>query len=155
MRNASVNCPFCGVLNRVDLEQLLRGPKCGGCGRPLHLDRPQAISGDSLDRVLGETDVPVLLDCYAAWCAPCRIMAPLLDEVAHDRAGEILVAKLDTDRDPGVAGRLGVRSIPTLIVFVRGQEIARQVGVVPRRTLDEMLTTASAACTSYSPGATT
>jgi thioredoxin len=83
--------------------------------------------------------VPVLVDFYADWCGPCKIMAPLLDDVAHRRAGEMLVLKLDTDRNPATQQRYGVRGIPTLIVFRDGKEVARRVGAVPPAELDAFL----------------
>ncbi len=142
-RRATVSCPFCGTLNRIDLGRLGDGPKCASCGRPLLLDRPQQVPGDALDRIVAETDVPVLIDFYADWCGPCRIMAPVLDAIALERAGEVLVGKLDTDRYPAEAVRFGVRGIPTLIVFSGGREVARQVGSVPRSALEALLTSAS------------
>jgi thioredoxin 2 len=138
-RRATVNCPFCETLNRVDLTRLGDGPKCGGCARPLRLDRPQRIPGAALDRIVADAEVPVLIDFYADWCGPCRIMAPVLDELAHDRAGEVLVCKLDTDRNPDEATRFGIRGIPTIILFSGGGEVARKVGAVPRAGLEELL----------------
>jgi thioredoxin 2 len=137
--HGTVGCPSCGTLNRVDLARLEDRPKCAHCGQPFQLDRPQAVSGEALDRIVAGTDVPVLIDFYADWCGPCRIMAPVLDQFARDRAGEVLVGKLDTDRDSDVALRLGIRGIPTLIVFSDGREVARQVGVVFRSGLDALL----------------
>src|SRR5260370_976003 len=96
------SCPSCDTLNRVDLARLEDGPRCATCGQPLELDRPHTVAGDALDRVVAGTDVPVLIDFYADWCGPCRFMAPVLDEFARDRAGEVLVGKLDTHRDPDV-----------------------------------------------------
>jgi thioredoxin 2 len=138
-RQVTLSCPFCETLNRVDLTRLADGPRCGSCQRPFHLDRPQAIPGEALDRILAETDVPVLIDFYADWCGPCRIMAPVLDEFARERAGEVLVGKLDTDRHPYAAIRFKVRGIPTLMVFSAGREVARQTGAVPRSGLDALL----------------
>lgn len=143
-RQASVSCAFCGALNRVDLARLDDGPKCGGCGRPLLLDRPQPVAGEALERIVQETSVPVLIDFHADWCGPCRIMAPVLDDLARDRAGAVLVGKLDTDRYPAAAVRHGVRGIPTLILFAGGREVARHVGMLPRSGLDAMLELASA-----------
>jgi len=148
-KQATISCPFCATLNRVDLGRLADGPKCGDCGRPLLLDRPQPVPGDVLDRVVGESDVPVLIDFYADWCGPCKIMAPVLDDLARDRTSELFVGKLDTDRYPDVSQRFDVRGIPTLILFQGGREVARRVGAVPRRELDAMLS--GTAATSSTP----
>ena len=138
-RRATLRCAFCSKLNRVHMDRAADRPKCGGCGRPLLLDRPVRISGEDLDRVVRESDVPVLVDFYADWCGPCKIMAPVLDELASDRVGEILVTKLDTDANPQISASFGIRGIPTLILFRGGSEVTRQTGAVPRATLDEML----------------
>jgi thioredoxin 2 len=136
---ATVVCPFCGTLNRVDLTRIGQHPKCGKCGKPILLDRPIAISDDTFDRVTTDTTVPVVVDFYADWCGPCKIMAPLLDDVAHRRAGELLVVKLDTDRNPLTGQRFGIRGIPTLIAFRKGQEVGRRVGAVPPPELEAFL----------------
>src|SRR5205814_1126569 len=83
----------------------------------------------TLVAVLEGTDVPVVLDGYADWCGPCKIMAPVLDDFARERQGEVLVLKLDTDRNPATTHRFGIRAIPTLLVFRQGQEVGRQMGV--------------------------
>ena len=142
-KRATIACPVCDALNGVDLERLVDGPRCGECGRPLQLDRPQPISAEALDRIVAETDVPVVIDFYADWCGPCRLMAPILDALALERAGEVLVGKLDTDRYPAVTMRFGVRGIPTLIVFSGGREVARQVGAMSRSALDALLGSSS------------
>ncbi|MGH7568613.1 MAG: thioredoxin [Gemmatimonadales bacterium] len=138
-RRATVACPFCGTLNRVDLTRIKDRPKCGSCGRPLRLDRPLAVSDATLERVVAETTVPVFVDFYADWCGPCKIMAPILDDIAQGRTGEVVVLKLDTDRNPVMTERFGVRGIPTLILFQEGREAGRKVGAVPRAELDALL----------------
>jgi thioredoxin 2 len=144
-RKATVECPFCATLNRVDLGRALDRPKCGACGRPILLDRPQAASDDTLEQILRETEVPVVVDFYADWCPPCRVMAPRLDEVARDRAGQVLVVKLDTDHNPVMAERYGIRGIPTLIGFSVARETGRLVGIVARQQLDELIDSATGA----------
>ena len=138
-RIATVACPFCATLNRVDLARLADRPRCGECKRPILLDRPIAVSDANLERVLAGTDVPVVMDGYADWCGPCKIMAPVLDDFARDRSGEVLVTKLDTDRNPVTTQRLGIRAIPTLIVFRSGRETARHAGVTSRQQLDALV----------------
>src|SRR6266545_4128838 len=103
---ATVACPFCDTLNRVDLSRIDQHPKCG---KPILLDRPIAVSDASFEQVTTDTTVPVIVDFYADWCGPCKIMAPLLDDVAHRRTAQLLVLKLDTDRNPVTGQRFGIR----------------------------------------------
>jgi thioredoxin 2 len=144
-KRATVVCPFCATLNRVDLSRIANRPKCGMCGRPILLDRPIAVTDATLDGVLGGADVPVVMDCYADWCGPCKIMAPTLDDFARDRQGDVLVTKLDTDRNQATAQRFEVRAIPTLIVFRHAHEVARRAGVIPRHELDALVGPSGAA----------
>ena len=134
-KQATVACPFCATLNRVDLARIADRPKCGNCARPILLDRPIAVTDATLDGVLAGTAVPVVMDCYADWCGPCKIMAPVLDEFARDRQGEVLVLKLDTDGNPAITRRFDIKGIPTLIAFRQGRETGRRVGAVPRAGL--------------------
>lgn len=135
----TLRCPFCLVLNRVAVDRAEDRPKCGSCARPLLLDRPIKIQGEDFDRLIEDAEVDVLVDFYADWCAPCKIMAPVLDDLAGDHAGELVVAKLDTDMNPEISQRLGIRGIPTLILFRGGREEARKTGAVPRQELEEMI----------------
>lgn len=146
---ATLRCPFCLSLNRVDVSRAPDRPRCGSCGRPLLLDRPIQLRDEDFDRLIGDAEVPVLVDFYADWCGPCKMMAPLLDDLARERSGELLVAKLDTDANPRAPGRLGVRGIPTLVAFRDGVEMARAVGAIPADRLaalaDEALSRTGAA----------
>jgi len=135
----TVPCPFCATLNRVNLDRVDDKPRCGECARPILLDRPLAVSDATFEQVIGASEVPVVVDFYADWCGPCKVMAPVLDQLAHDRQGELLILKLDTDRNPVTGGQFNVRSIPTLIIFERGREVARESGVTPRADLDALL----------------
>ncbi|HMA45375.1 MAG TPA: thioredoxin [Gemmatimonadales bacterium] len=142
-RAATVACQFCSTLNRVALDRVGQGPKCGSCGRPILLDRPLHVTDESFQQVLQGTDIPVLVDFYADWCGPCKMMAPIMDELAHDRLGELLVLKMDTDRNPATPSGFGIRGIPTMILFHHGRETARQTGAVPRTQIDALLGRAS------------
>jgi thioredoxin len=97
------------------------------------LDRPIKVAEEDFDRTVLQAESPVLVDFYADWCAPCRMVAPFVDEIARTHMGRLLVAKVDTDRAPNVALRYGIRSIPTLILFRAGQEVERSVGFEPER----------------------
>lgn len=136
---ATVACPFCSTLNRVSLGRIADRPKCGECGKPLLLDRPIKVTDNDFQKVIASSDVPVIVDFYADWCGPCKVMAPVLDDLARERAGEVLLAKLDTDRNQQVASSYEIRGIPTLVAFVGGQEVAREVGAVPRPQIENMI----------------
>ena len=136
---ATVACSACGRLNRVDLARSADRPKCGACGRPLHLDRPHPVAEGAFDRVLADAPVPVLVDFYADWCGPCRMMAPALEAVARERAGRLLVVKVDTDRAPALSQRFRIASLPTLVVFRGGKEVAREMGALPKPRLEALV----------------
>ena len=135
----TVRCQFCQTWNRVDAARVSDRPKCGNCGRPMLLDRPVHLGDEDFQRTIAETDIPVLVDFYADWCGPCKVMAPAVDELAGRYQGRALVAKLDTDRAQRTAMGFGIRGIPTVIVFKGGKEAARQTGAVPLQTLEGLL----------------
>jgi len=103
------------------------------------LDRPIYLNDDTFARTIEGSDVPVLVDFYADWCGPCKMMAPYVDDLAREKQGVALVAKLDTDRAQRTAGSFDIRGIPTSIVFKNGKEVARQTGAVPKKVLEELI----------------
>lgn len=137
--SVTLRCAFCATRNRVDMDRAAERPRCGECGRPFLLDRPVKIAGDDLQALVDDAGVPVLVDFYADWCGPCKVMAPVLDELAADRTGRLLIAKVDTDRAPQLSAELGIRGIPTLILYRDGREVDRHTGAVARAGLEEML----------------
>src|SRR5688572_21776697 len=143
-RKVTVACPFCGRLNRVNLARAADRPKCGECSRPIPLDRPVSLSDADFDRVIADAQVPVLVDFYADWCGPCKMVAPIMDELARSRLGSVLVAKLDTDRNQQTAQRFQISSIPTVMVFKDGKVAAKQVGALPRPGYESLIDRAMA-----------
>ena len=129
----TVRCPFCGTLNRIDFARAADRPKCGQCTKPLLLDRPIKVEQEDFGKTVLESTVPVLVDFYAEWCAPCKMVAPLVDEFARANVGRLLVAKVDTDRAPDLSMRYKIRGIPTLILFRDGAEAERSVGFEPEK----------------------
>ena len=138
-RPATLRCQFCQSWNRVDVARAADRPKCGKCGRPMLLDRPVPLDDETFARTIAESTVPVLVDFYADWCGPCKMMAPAVDQLASRHHGTLLVAKLDTDRSQVTAQAFGIRGIPTVIVFRDGKESRRQAGAVPYPALEAMV----------------
>ena len=142
VRKAVLPCTACGKLNRVDLSRAEAQPKCGTCRVPLVLDAPVVLTDANFDTVVGNSTVPVMVDFYADWCGPCKMMAPVFAQFAKQQRGQAIVAKLDTDRNPGVASRFAIRSIPTIALLKDGKEVARQVGALPLGQLEQMVISA-------------
>ena len=138
-KHLTLRCQFCETWNRIDVARAGDRPKCGKCGKPMLLDRPIPLTEETFARTIAEAEVPVLVDFYADWCGPCKVMAPAVDEVARSYMGRAVVAKLDTDRAQGTSSSFNIRGIPTSIVFKGGREVARQTGAIPKPMLVKML----------------
>ena len=138
-RHAIVPCASCGKLNRVNMDKVSATAVCGTCKSALQVDAPVVLTDATFDVVVSRSTVPVMIDFYADWCGPCKLMAPVFADFAHRQKGRVLVAKVNTDENPGVSMRFGIRSIPTLTVMRGGQEVARQVGAVPMAALEQMV----------------
>ena len=123
-------CPSCFAVNRVPAERVHEGPNCGKCHQPLFPGHPVELSEASFDTYLTKNDLPVLVDFWAPWCGPCRMMAPAFAHAASQLAPKVLLAKLNTDEAQETAARYGIRSIPTMILFHQGREVARHSGAV-------------------------
>jgi thioredoxin 2 len=138
-KHLTIRCQFCDTWNRVDAARAADRPKCGKCGKPMLLDRPLKLDDETFARTIAESQVPVLVDFYADWCGPCKMMAPFVDEMAREKQGAALIAKLDTDRAQRTAQQFDIRGIPTTIVFKGGKEVARQSGAMPKPGLEALL----------------
>ena len=133
--NIKLACLACGQGNRVPEDRLGSGPKCGTCGTRLISDRPVEISMDALTRAERTDELPLVVDFWASWCGPCRMMAPEFAKAAMELKGRARFAKLDTEAFPEAGNRYGIRGIPLLLAFRGGREIGRRTGATSARDI--------------------
>jgi thioredoxin 2 len=137
-----IRCPSCGVTNRVPLDKVEMGqkPVCGRCKSPIPVDgKPVTVTDATFSAEVERSPLPVVVDMWAAWCGPCQMIAPVLDELASEMAGRVRFAKLNVDENRATASRFNVRSLPTLLVLKAGQELDRIVGVQPKSEIARRL----------------
>jgi thioredoxin 2 len=133
-------CPQCGQRNRIRAAHLARNVRCGACKADLGpLDHPVDADATLFDEVVGDAAVPVLVDFWAEWCAPCRMAAPEVSRVAKEMAGKAVVLKVDTDRHGDIGARYSVRGIPNFVILKDGRTVVQQAGVVPYAQLKRWL----------------
>jgi len=126
-----VACPVDGALNRVPRTRLGQGPKCGTCHNPLFQGKAIDLTAASFDRHALKSDLPVVIDFWAEWCGPCRMMTPNFEAAAARLEPRVRMAKLDTEAERTIAARYGIQSIPSMIMIRRGREVARTSGAMP------------------------
>ena len=123
-------CPHCGAVNRVPPARLAERPDCGKCHRPLFTGKPLVLDAAGFALHVERSQVPVLVDFWAPWCGPCRMMAPHFEQAAAQLEPQVRLAKDDTEAEPALGSRFDIRSIPTLALFSGGREVARQAGAM-------------------------
>jgi thioredoxin 2 len=137
-------CASCGAPNRVPAQRLADRGRCGACKAPLPpIAEPIEADSSTFDEIVNGAKVPVLVDFWASWCGPCRRVAPEVEQLAGEVAGQALVLKVDTERNPDLAARFAIRSIPNFVVFRQGRRVAQKAGAVDRRTLRSYLESAA------------
>jgi thioredoxin 2 len=145
-RNAALvrKCPACGTANRIPAEHLADTGRCGSCKGPIPpAAEPIEADPDLFDHVVQRAAVPVLVDFWAAWCGPCRMVAPEVERTAKNQAGRAVVLKVDTDAHPALAQRYGVTGIPNFVVLKGGRVVTQQAGYVPHTRMEEWLRNAA------------
>ncbi len=141
MSNTIIVCPSCGIKNRVPLDKLSLGPKCGKCKAPLPVNMsssPVTLTDTNFDSLIGSANV-ALVDCWAPWCGPCRMIGPVIEELAREFGSRALIGKLNVDENPVVAQRYQIRSIPTLLFFKNGNLVDSIVGAMPAEQIKAKL----------------
>jgi thioredoxin 2 len=135
MANKHIVCPQCHSVNRVPEERFADHPKCGACKAPLFSGHPVELDAAGFHKHVAHSEIPVVADFWAPWCGPCRMMAPVFAQAATEFSGRAQLVKVNTEAEPGLAGRFGIRSIPTLVLFRNGKEVRRLAGAVDAQRL--------------------
>ena len=139
MPATQIVCPHCHRTNRVPAERLREHPVCGACKQPLFMTGPVDVPADAMLKQVQNNDIPVVVDCWAAWCGPCRMMGPEFHKAAMAMDTRVRFLKLDTEANQALAGQLGIRSIPCLILYKNGKEVARQAGAMGSAQIQQWL----------------
>jgi len=123
-------CPSCNAINRVSDARMEAAPSCGKCHKPLFNQRPVILNSENFQKHINRNDIPVVVDFWAPWCGPCKMMAPAFEQASAELSPQVRLAKLNTEDEQNIGSHLNIRSIPTLVIFKNGREVARQAGAM-------------------------
>lgn len=130
MNDLHVVCPHCHSTNRLPAAKINDQPNCGKCGNSLFAGKPLQLTAATWEKHINRNDIPVVVDFWASWCGPCKMMTPVFAEAAGQLEPRVRLAKVNTEEERELAGRFGIRSIPTLVIFKNGREVIRQPGAM-------------------------
>ena len=139
MTAVHIVCPHCGGINRVPTERLNDQPACGKCHKPVLDGLPVNLGSQTFDRFISKNDLPVVVDFWAAWCGPCKMMAPVFSQLASGMSTQMRFAKVDTEQAQDISARFNIRSIPTMILFKNGKEVGRVSGALDQTGMQQWL----------------
>lgn len=139
MSTVNITCPKCNATNRLPNDRLADKPKCGKCKTPIFNGKPIELSSANVAAVINHNAIPVLVDCWAPWCGPCKTFAPIFEQAAAELEPKLRLAKLNTEKNQQIAARWKIQSIPTLILFKNGKESTRVSGAMPLNQLKKWL----------------